>query len=112
LAHLEEKYNKMSDKDQLKKEIMLMTKRVLQRTHHLRPLNVFLKYRTGKIQNITVSDLEWSGDQIFDTEEEIFESGTFLAGRPLVKYDLATEVMEVYQNDELAHEVNFKEDDN
>lgn len=96
----------------VKEKVFEMTNRVLTLMHNYRPFNLFLLKGPDCIQNITVTGSGWHGDKEFKSEEEIFEFGEFIKGRPLVKYDLYKETMEVYVNDEKIESIDFKKKEN
>jgi len=91
----------------LSQDVKSMTKRVGKFMDGKRPFNLFLQLREGIIQNITVSEKGWSGDKLFEKEEDLIDQGCFLTGRPVVKYNLVDERMQVFENDEMVEDVSF-----
>lgn len=89
-------------------EAILMSKRVGPLTEGKRPCNLFLIHETGQIQFIAVDSI-WHGKvTLYNTEQEIFdEFGTFLEGKPLIRYNMETETITMVEGGETTHFVDF-----
>lgn len=91
-----------------KEEAILMSKRVGPLTEGKRPCNLFLIHETSQIQYIVIDSVWYGVEDLYGTEQEIFdEFGTFLEGKPLIRYNMETKTLTIVEDGKTTHFEDF-----